>query len=171
MSKQNSTILMTLQEQNDTHVAHAGPPTQTHIGFGITQQGRSETSKQGRRIADQGPLAEIQDRRRGVLHFRRLREATIIHRRREELHCKNDRDAEFLEKEQPVHDLRLNTGKTTLRQHKQVCHLATGSKHKTRHRRRIPCFGLRIKVGLQSSRMSAKIRSRDGSLQIQLGCT
>ena len=51
-----------------------------------------------------------------------------MHRRPEELLCKKDRDAEFPEEVQPVDDLRLNTRKSTLRQHKQVCHLAMESK-------------------------------------------
>ena len=118
-----------------------------------------------------GRLTEIHVRRRGPLHLRPLREATFMHRRPEELPCKMDRDAEFVEEgAQPVDDLRLNTRKPTLRQHKQVC-LAMGGMHKTLHQRRITAFGLTLKVGLQSSRMSAKIRGRNRSLQIKVACT
>ena len=53
----------------------------------------------------------------------------------EELDCKRNRDAEFLEEVQPVDDLRLNTRNPTLRQHKRVCHLAMETKHKTSHQR------------------------------------
>ena len=68
----------------------------------------------------------------GVLRFRPPHEATFMHRRLEELHCKKDRDAEFPEEVHLVDDLSLNTRKPTLRQHKHVCHLATGGKHKLR---------------------------------------
>ena len=51
---------------------------------------------------------DVHDRKRGVLHFRPLHEATFMHRRPEELHHKKDRDAEFREEMQLVDDLRKN---------------------------------------------------------------
>ena len=95
-----------------------------------------------------GRLIETHDQRRGVLHFRPLCEATFMHLRPEELACKRNRDAEFLEEVQPVDDLRLNTRNPTLRQHKRVCHLAMETKHKTSHQRVNHMFWLDTKSWL-----------------------
>ena len=151
------------------HVHPSHP--KTNCVRNLLQRGRAETSKQRRCVAD--TAASLRSMFASVDHctsdhFAKPRSCTVGQR-----NCLAKWTAmlKFVEEgAQPVDDLRLNTRKPTLRQHKQVC-LAMGSMHKTRHQRRITCFGLTLKVGLQSSRMSAKIRCRNRSLQIKVACT
>ena len=178
-----SALLVTVQEQNDTPTERRSGATHprrrsrrtsrpnTRCARNPLQRGVSETSKRGRCVADTAASLMSMTASVGLLHFRTLRKATFMHRRPEELHCKKDPNAEFREEVQPVDDLRLKERKPTLRQHKHICHLATGSTHETRRQWRITCFGLTLEAGLQSSRMSAKITGRNRSLQIKLDCT
>ena len=137
-SKQNSATLMTVQEQNDTPIERRSGPTHpgrrlrrtsrlnTNCFRNLLQRGRSEASKQGRCIAD--TATSLRSMTTGVKccfsdHFAKPRSCTVG-----QSNCIAKRTAmlSFLKRCSFSTPLAGKEKKTTLRQHKHVCHFSTG---------------------------------------------